>query len=69
MVGKINQTEKDKYYIISLICGISYITKQVNKQTNNQKNRNSITNVQNRLQTGGCHMGGSRRMGEISEGV
>ena len=39
------QTEKDKYHMISLKCGIY---KKINKQTNKQ-NRNSPRDIENRV--------------------
>ena len=42
IIGEINQTEKGRYCMVSLICGIKKIT-QINK------NRNGLTDKENKI--------------------
>ena len=46
MVSKRNQMEKDRYYMISLICEIQKTTKN---ETNEQKNENQHIDTENRV--------------------
>ena len=43
VLSEVSQTEKDKYHMISLICGISNI------QMNLFTNRNRLTDIENKL--------------------
>ena len=62
MLSEISKSEKDKYHLISLICGIKE-TKQINKQGNWETNR--LLNTENKLVVAGWEVGG---MGEIDKG-
>ena len=42
ILSEISQKEKDKYHVISLICGIKYIAQYL-------QNRNRLTDTENRL--------------------
>ena len=61
MLSKISQTEKDKYHMFSLTCGIK--TKQ-----NKQKQQQKKWTHKNREQTSGCQRGPEWEMCEEGEG-
>ena len=53
MLSEINQTEKDKYHIISLICGIIK-TKQTNKTESNSHTQRTHWGLPKGKRVGGC---------------
>ena len=60
--SEISQSEKDKYHVISLICGISE-TKQRKKE---RIKKTRLSNTENKLVVA---RGGGWGMGEVDEGV
>lgn len=59
MLSKVSQTEEDKHYMTSLICGI--------KTTSQQTNRNRTVSIENELVV--AREVGGGRMGQMDKGI
>ena len=60
ILSKVSQTEKDKYHMISLICGIKNMT-QMNLSMKQKQNHG------HRAQTGGCQGVGGWGMDRVGD--
>ena len=68
MLSEINQAEKDKYHMISLICGFfKKKKKQTNQMKTKQKNKAKLIDTENRLEVARGNGWGVGEMGEGSQ--